>query len=80
MATEKFFSAFLDKLDSLERLSDKYWGKQQRAEVNGDIANAERMDHKMDCINAEMNGMLTTLHLLGYVLQYQNGRPVIVEA
>lgn len=33
----------------------------------------------MDCIHAEMEGMLATLGLLGYMVQYQNGRAVITE-
>ena len=78
MTNDKFFSEFLAKLASLERLGDKYWAKQERAEAVGNTAKAEMMDHKMDCIASEIEGMLNTLLLLGYTVQYQPN-PVIVE-
>lgn len=79
MITERFEKEFLAKLDNLERLEDKYWCKQLQAEAAGDTEKAAKMDHKMDCIHAEMEGMLSALGLLGYVVQYQPN-PVIVRA
>lgn len=79
MTTDKFFSEFLAKLDSLNRLGDKYWAKQEQAEAAGDTAKATKMEYKMDCISSEIEGMLNTLLMLGYVVQYQPN-PVIVEA
>ena len=78
MTNDKFFSEFLAKLASLDRLGDKYWAKQERAEAAGDTAKAAKMDHKMDCISSEIDGMLNTLRMLGYTVQYQPD-PVIVE-
>ena len=53
-------------LDNLLRKCDRCEERQDKAEAEGDLEKVKRLDHKIDKILAEMDGMRTVLNCLGY--------------
>ena len=54
------------RLDDLMRRCDRCEERQDKAEAEGDLEKVKRLDHKIDKILAEMDGMRTVLNCLGY--------------
>jgi hypothetical protein len=75
----RFFEKFLAKYNELEARSDRLEDKMEKAEAEGDIERCKKLDHLDDRIISKMDGMTDVLMMLGYEIQYQNGKLVIVS-
>lgn len=58
--------AFMASLNQLDKRYDRYWTLLNRAEASGDTEKANRCQAKIDCISAEMDGMLSALQIFGH--------------
>lgn len=65
--------------DRVEKRYDRLCEKYDRYEEVGDHEAQGRLDHKMNMLLSEMDGIRKTLSYLGYVIQHQGGKNVIVE-
>ena len=75
----EFFQQFIEKMNILEKASDKQWDKMEKYEAEGDDARAHRASARMDEIHAKQEGMETVLEMLGYTVIRQNGELKVVE-
>ena len=75
----KFFDLFIEKMNALEKASDKQWDRMEKYEAEGDDARARRAAARMDEIHAKQEGMETVLEMLGYTVIRQNGELKVVE-
>lgn len=75
----QFFEQFSEKMNALEKASDKWWDKMEKYESEGDDIRAKRAAARMDEIHAKQDGMETVLEMLGYTVICQDGEFKIVE-
>lgn len=76
---DKFFAQFIEKMEILEKASDKQWDKMEKYEGEGDDVRAQRAAARMNEIHAKQEGMETVLEMLGYTVIRQNDEMKIVE-
>lgn len=75
----RFLANFLEKYVALDAQADRLEDKMDKAEAEGNIEKYQKLDHHIDRIISKMDGMTDVLMMLGYEIQYQSGKPVIVE-
>ena len=76
---KRFLDNFLSQYTELEAQADRLDEKMEKAEASGDFTKFQKLDHKQDRIISKMDGMTDVLMMLGYEIQYQNHKPVIVR-
>lgn len=75
----RFLANFLEKYVELEAQADRLDEKMDKAEADGNEAKYQKLDRHQDRIISKMDGMTDVLMMLGYEIQYQNHKPVIVK-
>lgn len=73
---DNFFDEFLKEYNTLQQMADHLCDKMEDAGPK----DQSRLDHKIDKIYSKMNGMRTTLYMIGLDVTYQYGKYVIVPA
>lgn len=76
---EKFFENFLERYNELARKDDKAFDKYTKAEEEGNTEKMRKLDRRMDIYCSKMDGMCEVLHMIGYTVQWQVDKFVIVH-
>lgn len=76
---DRFLEKFLERYMDEEKHIDRIEAKMDKAEAEGNMEKYNRLDRRDDKLIAHLDGMTDVLMMLGYEIQYQNHKPVIVK-